>query len=211
MAAGRSSSSPRPFWRVLALTGTPTSASRWLSSRSWTARRRALGSADGRSREGPWTPTDDGARHRPHHRLDPAAVNSLRGAGLARSWRSWYVTGGAGVPRRSGPALSEFNDLTAETVASSPKQPSGQRSPRLPLFLRSGSLVETAASACKTGAHREVPKPAGHPCQSPRSCDVRAGQVLQIHQVAASVAGGNSSCSGSSRISFSTDQLPKAK
>jgi hypothetical protein len=41
MAVGRSQSAPRPFWRVLALTGTPTSASRWLSSRSWTARRRA--------------------------------------------------------------------------------------------------------------------------------------------------------------------------
>jgi hypothetical protein len=51
MAAGRPSSAPRPFCRVLALTGTPTSASRWLSSRSWTARRGALGSADGRNRE----------------------------------------------------------------------------------------------------------------------------------------------------------------
>ena len=41
MAAGRSRSEPRPFWRVLASTGTATSASGWLSSRSWAAQRRA--------------------------------------------------------------------------------------------------------------------------------------------------------------------------
>ena len=49
MAAGRFWSAPRPFWRVLALTGTPTSASRWLSSRSW--RGRGAGRLDQRTGE----------------------------------------------------------------------------------------------------------------------------------------------------------------
>jgi hypothetical protein len=35
------------------------------------------------------------------------------------------VTGGREFRGRSGPALSEFNDPTAETVASSPKRHSG--------------------------------------------------------------------------------------
>jgi hypothetical protein len=108
---------------VLALTGTPTSAFSMAEQplADGAAAQGEVGSADRRSTEAPWTPTDDGTRHRPHHRLDQA-VNSLRGAGPRAKLEKLVRDRRGGSSGRSGPALSQFNDPTAETVASSPKQ-----------------------------------------------------------------------------------------
>jgi hypothetical protein len=150
MAAGRSRSEPRPFWRVLASTGTATSASGWLSSRSWAAQRRAR--LDQRTGEAERPPG------RPHRTALAIALTSgsiSRGerpppcrprAKLEKLVRDRRGGSSAAVP---GPALSEFNDPTAETVASSPNQHSCRGLARVLVCMKSSTGV-CCAPGCDT-------------------------------------------------------------